>query len=220
MIYIYGVSTSRLDRGLRLLNLLGCDCVCVKVLCPVLLSGTGLVFLLRTGGSPGQWYNATRISAMHDWASGHCPEQNLVWFVQKEGQKRARKLSKAQDKFGFQYWCYYYYKTYDWSHCSSKSMLSRYSISRSLENTGTLGGYCVPGSHHSTARVSRILSCFQRYGDTYKRYYNPPKISKKQKICIYRSMTQYIQSRIPMSGIHSASVLCIMGCTPQRWAKT
>ncbi len=63
---IYGVSTSRLDRGLRLLNLLGCDCVCVKVLCPVLLSGTGLVFLLRTGGSPGQWYNATRISAMHD----------------------------------------------------------------------------------------------------------------------------------------------------------
>ncbi len=91
-------------------NMLGCDCVCVKVLCPVLLSGTGLVFLLRTGGSPGQWYNATRISAMHDWASGHCPEQNLVWFVQKEGQKRARKLSKAQDKFGFQYWCYYYYE--------------------------------------------------------------------------------------------------------------
>ena len=80
----------------------------------MLLSGTGLVFLLRTGGSPGQWYNATRISAMHDWASGHCPEQNLVWFVQKEGQKRARKLSKAQDKFWFQYWCYYYYETYHW----------------------------------------------------------------------------------------------------------
>ncbi len=58
-------------------------------------------------------------------------------------------------------------------------MQSMDSISAPTENTGTLVGFCVPGSHHPTARVSRIPNCFQRYGDTYKRYCNPPKISKK-----------------------------------------